>query len=153
MPKFLNRLVVVVVMLGLLSWVAANALILLPFELSEWWSTFVWCFVVIWLVLDNVSLCAGINALLLAVAVSVEDSNKALVGAGDALEQLEKPFVPVGLLIIMLAGLADLPLEDECPKACPPRPVLPMGMRIWNVLRFQDSFFFPTSFSPTFLKL
>ena len=105
------------------------------------------------LVLDNVSLCAGINALLLAVAVSVEDSNKALVGAGDALEQLEKPFVPVGLLIIMLAGLADLPLEDECPKACPPRPVLPMGMRIWNVLRFQDSFFFPTSSSPTFLKL
>ena len=54
MPKFLNRLVVVVVMLGLLSWVAANALILLPFELSEWWSTFVWCFVVIWLVLDRV---------------------------------------------------------------------------------------------------
>ena len=89
MPKFLNRLVVVVVMLGLLSWVAANALILLPFELSEWWSTFVWCFVVIWLVLDNMSLCAEINALL-AVAVSVEDSNKALV---TQLEQLEKLFV------------------------------------------------------------
>ena len=26
---------------------------------------------------------------------------------------------PVGLALIMLAGLADLPLEDECPKVCP----------------------------------
>ena len=45
---------------------------------------------------------------------------------------------PVGLLIIMLAGLADLPLEDECPKACPPPQVRPMGARIWNVRRFLD---------------
>ena len=45
---------------------------------------------------------------------------------------------PIGLLIIMMAGLADLPLEDECPKACPPPPVRPMGARIWNVRRFLD---------------
>ena len=45
---------------------------------------------------------------------------------------------PIGLLIIMLAGLADLPLEDDCPKACPPPPARPMGVRIWNVRRFLD---------------
>ena len=89
MLKFLNQLAVVVGMLGLLSWVAAHALIRLPFVLSDWWSTFIGCFVVIWLLLDNVSLCAEINALRV-VAVSVEDSNKALV---TQLEQLEKRFV------------------------------------------------------------
>jgi uncharacterized membrane protein len=89
MLKFLNQLSVVMGMLGLLSWVAAHALIRLPFVLNDWWSTFIGCFVVIWLLLDNVSLCAEINALR-AVAVSVEDSNKALV---TQLEHLEKRFV------------------------------------------------------------
>ena len=45
---------------------------------------------------------------------------------------------PVGLALIMLAGLADLPLEDECPKVCPAPQQRPLMARVWNVKRFLD---------------
>ena len=93
MLDFFNQLAIVVAMLSGLSYVAAHALIRLPFGMSEWWTTFSGCFVVIWLLLDNVSLCAEINALR-AMAVAVEESNKALV---VQLEQLEKRCVAVNL--------------------------------------------------------
>ena len=86
MLDFFNQLAIVVAMLSGLSYVAAHALIRLPFGMSEWWTTFSGCFVVIWLLLDNVSLCAEINALR-AVGVSIEESNKTLM---EQLEKMEK---------------------------------------------------------------